>query len=194
MTNDGEEFCLRVEAILRRFAVQNEQPAPAPSALRAISERLWALVLERGLPRPLASHERGAPGSMSDAETAPIVARAMGDAAGDAVLEDAVRQLVKTCFYPEFKTCRESFRAISPDGCCRRQELPRALRRVSGAHCVDCPHWVGLSTEMHRQFLAQQWYAGADAFIAHRDIFLPEDFRALRTWLHAAARRSLTSA
>jgi hypothetical protein len=42
--------------------------------------------------------------------------------------------------------------------------------------------------------LAHEWRAGAEELARHRDVFLPEDFRALRRWLHARARfeRSVT--
>ena len=72
------------------------------------------------------------------------------------------------------------------------QELARARGRVSGAHCVDCPHWVALTPEQHGRFLARAWQpAGAAEFAAHREVFLPEDFRALRRFLHALARAGI---
>lgn len=187
MPTDQEEFADRVETILRRFFAQNGQPVP--EGLDQTARRLWTLVVERGLPRPLATHERGEPGGMTDEECAALVA-AVVDSGADALLVEAVRQLVKACFYPEFKTCRDSFREVEPDGSCRRQELPRVLRRISGTHCVDCPHWVAMTPVQHERFLARNWRAGADTFFAHRDVFLPEDFRALRQWLYAAARKN----
>jgi len=174
---------------MARFFAQNARPLASDAARAAFAARLWMLACERGLPRPLTAAERGAPGEMSDEECAPLVARVLGGA-DDPLLVVAARQLVKACFYPEFKACRDSFREISPDGSCRRQELGRALVRVSGAHCVDCPHWVALTPAQHEKYLAREWRAGAAEFVAHRAVFLPEDFRALRSWLHAQARRS----
>lgn len=186
--NDGvQEFSRLVSAVVARFFAQNNRTPPAETERMALGERLWALVEERGLPRPLAREERGEPGEMSDEECAPLVARAMGTAS-DPLLATAARQLVKACFYPEFKTCRDSFREVAPDGSCRRQELKRVLGRLSGAHCVDCPHWVALAPEQHERFLAREWRTGAAEFTAHRAVFLPEDFRALRRWLYARAR------
>ncbi len=190
MTADEHAFSGLVEAVLRRFLAQNGVPAADAAMSRGIAVRLWALVRERGLPRPLATHERGEPGGMSEAECAPLVARVLGEV-GEPVFQEAAKQLVKACFYPEFKTCRDSFRAVAADGSCRRQELARVRQRISGAHCVDCPHWVALDPEQHARFLARNWKAGADAFAAHRDTFLPEDFRRLRRWLHDAARRPI---
>lgn len=187
MKQGDEEFWRLVSAVVARFFAQNNRMPPAEAERTALAARLWALVAERGLPRPLATAERGEPGEMSDEECAPLVARVVG-AAGDPLLATAARQLVKACFYPEFKTCRDSFREVAPDGSCRRQELDRVRGRVSGAHCVDCPHWVALTPEQHEKFLAREWRAGAAEFAAHRAVFLPEDFRALRQWLHARAR------
>ncbi len=188
MAKDEDVFVERVDAVLRRFFAQNGEPMPDATAIRGVGTRLWALVRQRGLPRPLAAHERGEPGGITDEEWAPLVGSVV-DTAAPPLLVEAVRQLVKACLYPEFKTCRDSFREVRPDGTCRRQELPRALRRVSGTHCVDCPHWVALEAAHHERFLARSWRAGPAPFLAHRDVFLPEDFRALRQWLHAAARR-----
>ncbi|MEY2881007.1 MAG: hypothetical protein RLZZ15_3387 [Verrucomicrobiota bacterium] len=187
MDEAAEEFSGLVAAVLARFFAQNDRAAPSGAEAAAFAARLWALVGERGLPRPLATHERGAPGELGEAECAPLVARVLGDS-GDGMLALAARQLVKACFYPEFKTCRDSWCETGADGACRRQELARACTRVSGAHCVDCPYWVALTAAQHEAFLARRWRAGAVAFAARRGEFLPEDFRALRGWLHARAR------
>jgi len=77
---------------------------------------------------------------------------------------------------------------VAKDGGCRRQELARVLGRVSGAHCVDCPHWVALETEAHEKYLIREWKSDPAEFVRHHAAFLPEDFRALRRWLHARAR------
>jgi hypothetical protein len=47
---------------------------------------------------------------------------------------------------------------------------------------------VALSPEAHKAMLAGEWKTGAGEFEQHRGIFLPEDFRAVRQWLHARAR------
>ena len=184
----SDEFQRLVTAVVARFFAQKSRPAPAPQIARFARE-LQALVAERGLPRPLAEDERGAPGGMAEEVCAPLVARVI--AGSDApLLAEAARQLVKACFYPEFKVCRDSFREVTADGSCRRQELERVRGRVSGTHCVDCPHWVALEPEAHRELLQREWRAAPALLAGHWDIFLPEDFRALRSWLHAAARRS----
>jgi hypothetical protein len=182
-----EVFAERIAAILTRYFRQNGHSAPDAATCRGVAERLGAIIQHRGLPRPLRVEELGEPGQMSEAECAPLVEQVLGGES-DPLLADAVRQLVKACFYPEFKTCRDSFREVGADGACRRQELNRARRRVSGSHCVDCPYWVALIPTQHEQFLLKHWRTTPAEFDAHRNVFLPEDFRALRQWLYAAAR------
>lgn len=194
MTDAGNTFAQLVTAILERYFRQNARPPPPDGEMAGLAARLWALVEERGLPRPLGPAERGAPGEMTDAEVAPLVERILGEAPlpWRDPLGVLARQLVKACFYPEFKTCRDTFREISPDGTCRRQELARTRGRVSGVHCVDCPHWVALTPAQHIKFLARNWRrAGAAELADHRTVYLPEDFRALRLFLHARARAGI---
>jgi hypothetical protein len=191
----GSTFTHLVDAILRRYFRQNAQPEPAAEELAMAAAGLWSLVEERGLPRALGAAERGEPGEMTDAEVSLLLERGLADVTptARAALSPPVKQLVKACFYPEFKSCRDSFRAVAADGSCQRQELVRTRGRVSGAHCVDCPHWVALTPEQHFKYLVREWLpAGAGGLAAHRDVFLPEDFRALRRFLQAWARRSPT--
>jgi hypothetical protein len=186
MNGSQEEFQRIVTERLIRFHAQLSQSASA-SDLRRLAAQLGALVAERGLPRPLAENECGVPGGMPDEECAALVSRVM-EGIDDPLLADAARQLVKACFHPEFRNCRDSFREVGRDGRCRRQELERARRRLSGSHCVDCPHWVALAPAEHAGLLRREWHGAPDEFARHQEIFLPEDFRALRRWLHAATR------
>jgi len=187
MMKAGAEFERIVGAVVARFWAQSARAQPSSAEVRLFAVQLGALVAERGLPRPLAPGECGASGGMSEAESAPLVARVVAGL-GAATWSDVARQLVKACFYPEFTVCRDSFREAGRDGVCRRQELERARGRVSGAHCVDCPHWVALAPAAHAGFIAGEWRGDPAVLREHRDVFLPEDFRALRVWLHAAAR------
>jgi hypothetical protein len=182
------EFSRLVAAVLMRFLAQNAVPGVSAEVSEAVGARLWAVVTEHGLPQALSEGECGVPGGLSDDACAPLVARVMG-AETNALLEVAVKQLVKTCLYPEFTVCRDSYREPTKDGGCKRQELARVRARVSGTHCVDCPHWVALAPDQHADLLARAWrVGGAGAFAENRVVFLPEDFRALRRWLHARAR------
>ena len=185
---DGpKDECARIVAgLVTRYCAQLSHRV-APAAIGQFAVQLAALVSERGLPVPLADDEMGAPGAMSEEEVAPLVARVMSGL-DDPVLRDAARQLVKACFYPEFKVCRDSFREMSRDGRCRRQELERVRSRISGAHCVDCPHFVALAPAEHESYLRGEWRGDPAVFDQQRSVFLPEDFRQFRRWLHAAAR------
>ncbi len=188
MDDEEGKFPELVAAVLARFFAQNARMAPADTVGWALGARLEALVAARGWPRALRDDERGAPGGMPAEECATMVARVL-DGANDELLVTAVKQLVKACGHPEFRNCRDSFREVAPDGMCRRQQVERARGRISGSHCVDCPHWVGLAPAAHREFLAGEWRGEPAELAANRDIFLPEDFRALQQWLRAAARR-----
>jgi hypothetical protein len=181
-----EEFQLLVAAVLVRYCAQNSWPVAPEQPLR-VALQLADVVHARGLPLPLRDDEIGAPGGMPEQECSSLVERVM-DGVDDPKLADAVRQLVKACFYPEFKVCRDSFREVASDGTCRRQQLDRAIKRVSGAHCVDCPHWIALTPGQHVAYLRNEWCGDSDVFERYRDVFLPEDFRRLRRWLRAAAR------
>ena len=99
MVSPAQEFGALFAAVVRRFFAQNGAVAPTDSALAATGERLWAVVSERGLPPPLAPHERGEPGGMTDAECSPLMARVLAGA-DDPLLAEAVRQIVKACLYP----------------------------------------------------------------------------------------------
>jgi hypothetical protein len=169
------EFCGIVGAIVTRFFGQNGRSPPAAEAWAAMATRLVALVRERGCP--------GA--ALTEAEVAVLTARVLGETA-DPLWADAVRQLVKACFYPPLVGCRDSFREVTREGVCRRQQLERVRGRISGTHCVDCPHWTSLEAGRHVEFLTAEWRMEPAVLTAHREIFLPEDFRALRRWLQAA--------
>ena len=186
MANASEEFERLVSACVVRFAAQKTCAIP-PAQIARFAAQMGELVAERGLPPPLPQGECGTPGGMAEEVCTPLVARVI--VGTDApLLAEVARQLVKACFYPEFTECRDSFREVTADGACRRQQLERVRGRVSGTHCVDCPHWVALEPAEHVEFLAQEWRSDPAQLTGHRDIFLPEDFRALRRWLHAAAR------
>lgn len=184
---DSADFDGLVQRLLRRFLAQHAAPPPPDAELRALAARLRQLIVQRGLPPPLHAGERGAPREMPDRETGPLVAVVAGEGANP-LLADAVRQLVKACFYPEFTECRDSYKARSPDGSCRRQQLERARGRVSGSHCVDCPYWLSLEPDDHAALLEESWCGEREEFRRNRGVFLPEDFRALRRAVRAEAR------
>ncbi len=187
MLKDGVAFERIVGAVVTRFCVQNGRTTPSAADLERFAAQLAGLVAERGLPAPLAPGDCGAPGGMAEEVCAPLVARVV-QGLDEPWLAEAARQLVKACFYPEFTVCRDSYRECKSDGSCKRQELARVRGRISGAHCVDCPHFVAQTPAAHAALLTEAWRGDPAVLAAHREIFLPEDFRALRRWLHAAAR------
>lgn len=187
MKQSTAEFEAAVSRIVKRFFAQNTAPAPALEALAALAGRLADVVRDYGLPPPLPPGVRGEPGGLDDGILGIMMERVL-DGARNPLLAEVTKQLIKACFCPEFKTCRDSYRETKGDGSCKRQDLDRVRRRASGSHCVDCPYWVSLTTVQHEKLLTRAWCGNPEEFAAHRDIFLPEDFRALRLWLHAAAR------
>lgn len=186
MAYDLEEFKRLVGAVLARSEAQRSSAVP-PAQRRRFLDQLGQLVAERGLPPPLAPEAVCGTGGMAEQEFATLAALGLGGI-DDPVLLDLAKQVLKACFYPELATCRDSFREVAKDGSCRRQEVARARSRISGAHCVDCPHWVEREPAAHAVLLAQEWRNEPGLLGAHQGIFLPEDFRALRRWLYSAAR------
>ena len=188
MDANAAEFERLVVAMVTRFGAQGGGEVPDGAAAR-FAGQLGRLVATRGLPRPLVAGEIGSPGGLAEEEVARLVGQVTAGIE-EPLLVEAARQLVKACFYPEFTVCRDSYREVARDGGCRRQELARVRGRISGSHCVDCPHWVGLSPEAHRTLLAGAWKGDPAEFATQRRVFLPEEFRAFRVWLHAAARQA----
>ena len=191
MADPTRQFADLVLPVLERALRQSGRAVPA-SASALFAERLWALVAERGVPPPLPPDEKGEPGEMPTAEVSPLIERLFeGLTPTDReALATPARQLVKACFQGDFKTCRESYREVAPDGSCRRQELVRARERVSGSHCVDCPYWLSLTPVQHERLLAKAWHGEEPGLSAHRDVFLPEDFRALRLFIRTVIGRN----
>ncbi|MBS0633579.1 MAG: hypothetical protein JSS11_16840 [Verrucomicrobia bacterium] len=181
-------FTAQVGAIVARFFRQNGQNVPDTALTAGFAARLWQLIGERGLPPSLAWGEQGEAVEMEAEVAGPLVARVLGGLPEDGLWATAARQLVKACFQPEFKKCRDSYREVEADGTCRRQQLKKALGRVSGSHCVDCPYWQGLTPEQHGKLLAKAWVGDVGELERHREVFLPEDFRALRRWVRERAR------
>ncbi|MBX3751591.1 MAG: hypothetical protein KF897_16045 [Opitutaceae bacterium] len=191
MADPARSFADLVRPVLERALRQSGHAVPT-AAQALLVERLWALVAARGVPPPLPPGEKGEPGEMPAAVVAewvePLLA---GFAAADRdALATPARQLVKACFQGDFKACRESYHELSPDGSCRRQELPRVRERISGSHCVDCPYWLNLTPMQHERLLTKAWHGGAAALAAHRDVFLPGDFRALRQFIRTVVGRN----
>jgi hypothetical protein len=160
------EFEDVVAGLLERFRRQQGLPSADPTLLRAIAARLGTL----------------ARAAVPAGDLAATAAQVAGPEA-DAGLAEAVTQLIKATTYPRLDECRESYRETAADGTCRRQQAAQARRRISGTHCVDCPHWLAFGADAHAAWLRAAWRSDSADFDAARGVFLPEDFRVLRRLL-----------
>src|SRR3954468_24375424 len=102
MRSDATEFSEYVVAVIRRYFAQNQAALPSVVEIEGFAARLWSIVAERGLPAALPAGEMGEAREMTEAESAPLVARVLHDLSG-ALWSDVSRQLLKACLYPEFK-------------------------------------------------------------------------------------------
>ncbi|MFA6289692.1 MAG: hypothetical protein WC661_20105 [Opitutaceae bacterium] len=168
--NFQDEFGRSVAAVVTRFLKQNGLVPAGAEELRALAAALMT---------PIAG--RVEEGELPEAFVKAGVARVLAVFSPPRPeLANLAKQLIKGCHQPDKSPCCESYRETDEAGRCRRQEPAYDLARVSGAHCVDCPHWRGWSPEEHAARLAAEWRDGAEAFAANRAVFLPEDFRMLR--------------
>jgi hypothetical protein len=187
VSSTGEALKPQICALIGRYSRQNGVTEIPSDQTATFAQRLVDLIAIRGLPRPLAPGEMGQPGEISgDVIRTMLVGLLEGLLRADD-LEPIAKQIVKTCFYPPFTDCRESYRELDRSGACRRQLLDRARSRVSGSHCVDCPYWTSLSAAEHEDCLREAWVGDSESLTRHRDIFLPQDFREFRALLRQLA-------
>lgn len=188
----GAAFAGLARAVIVRFLSQNGAALPEDGGIDRLTRTLWRIVEERGPRAPVAGCGAPIP-EMGASEVEPLVERLLsGIGPRTAALETAARQLVKGCLQPEFADCRQTYRQAGAGGVCRRQQLSRALERVCGSHCVDCPFWTSLDGDAHRKLLRDAFGPERAAlFDGHPSVFLPPDYRALRRFVGEwAARRS----
>lgn len=190
MDDSTAAFSRLVSAILENYASRNGLAPLGRGETQRFAERLAGLIARRGLPAPLRENEMGEPGEMADAEVGPLVDELVAGSLRTADLAVPARQLIKACFHPEFRRCRDSYRERDADGTCRRQQLKKARARVSGSHCVDCPYWTSLARDEHTRCLLRGWAGNPAEFHEYAEVFLPEEFRTLRLWLHTRAREA----
>lgn len=190
MDSTPNDLAPLVHAVVRRVARQQEHEV-TDAAAAEFSRRMAAVVATCTLPAPLPPGEVGRPGGVAEAELTRLVAAVLPPNA-DPFLAEVARQLFKACLYPEFTQCRDSYRERATDGRCRRQERDRTRLRVSGAPCVDCPYWMTLAAEDHGRLLDAGWVGDPAVWRAESELYLPEDFRALRRWVRRRAATAVT--
>jgi hypothetical protein len=181
------EFASLVEAVLARGLQQTGQRALEPDESAALVTALCDLGREGGWALRFAAGSDEMPGAVVAEWVSRLKAASPDRGPEFAAL---LKQLLKACFQPAPETCRDSYRECDSAGRCRRQERAYDLARLSGAHCVDCPHWTRYSERDHLAWLGKEWRSGADELENSRGIYLPEDFRRLRGWVPPGQNRS----
>lgn len=176
---EREEFVSLVTRVLARGLDQIEQSPLPESDLVGLANALLSIGREGGWARRFGDLR-----AEIAAEEINVWSRRLAEIvpARAAVLGPIFKQVLKSCFQPSPDVCRNSFREVDSMGRSRRQEHAYDLKRVSGAHCVDCPYWTEKTEGEHLAWLRGKWYAGAADLEAGRAVYLPEDFRALRRW------------
>jgi hypothetical protein len=176
----AREFDALVIANLERWFRRNGHFAVPAADCAGVAERLRMSLAERGPPRVPPEGRPEQPVESPAGAYAPLERRVLGPLAEAAGWMTPVRQLVKACWYPEFRRCRDSYREREADGTCRRQESGQARGRLSGSPCVDCPYWLELTAVQHARVVREGWAGEAGAFAADPELYLPSDFRELR--------------
>lgn len=156
---------------------------------------LWIFSIQLGHPSALKVSEMGKPGDPHAetwaTHTQALIDRWKLDRNQADLVTPVIEQLLLTILLPEFKACRQSYLEKEPLGdCIPRQEAEYCRERISGSHCEDCPYFTALSAEKHRKLLERSWESETSDFSKQVDVFLPDDFRFLRVFLHLHRRRA----
>ncbi len=170
------EFARLVAAVMTRMLAQTGQAPANAEELDRLAALLESLGRQEGWARRRAGGGEELPEALVRAWVDRVAALFPGRGPAFAPL---AKQLLKACFQPDPTTCRLSYRQKDASGRCRRQEWEYDRLRMSGAHCIDCPYWR-LAPLEHGSWLAGEWQAGPAALSAGIEVYLPEDFRALR--------------
>ena len=179
--------------LTKRFFAQQSILPPSDAYLTGLWQNLWSTTLAEGLPTPLASNEIGEPRTLADSYLLSLAEKTLGGLPrhrSEDLLRTLCIQILVALLSPEFRACRQNFQSKDSVGQCVRHSADHCRDRVSGSHCEDCPFYVALSRDQHRKLLGQSFGPSQQAaWNAHADIFLPEDFRALRIFWHLHLRQ-----
>lgn len=184
------EWVEALAACTARLARLSGTAAPPREELEALADALWE---RHGALRPPGGwtvretpEELDAAGVAAEQERIRAALARRGRAVPP-LLEPHLRHLARLVAQPDFTRCRDSFRAATAGCIPARQKADVAAGRISGSHCVDCPHFVRLDAEENRALLLGAWHEGGRAALGEAwEVFLPEAFRDLRRVLHRA--------
>ncbi len=183
-------FVRLTQSITTRFFEQLELTPPSPAFIEKLLTNIWVLLKDEELPKPLPKNEIGTPQEPNFNVLNELCDRCLAIVPKHRT-EDHLRELIMQLFIallsPEFRSCRLSYQDVDNDQKCIRQHRSHCVDRISGSHCEDCPYFVALSANQHTKLFKRSWQSD-DSFERNKELFLPEDFRALRIFWHLHLR------
>lgn len=190
--DEAAAFASLVTPIVERFCTKNELPPIDSDLVDEFSAALWAIAQEEGISRPLSKKEKGEPVSLEPEVKAELITELLDrieTSEARFALAHMGKYFFSTMLQPEFADCRLNYCTANEEGEYRRQNLDYCKKRISGSHCVDCPLFIQTEPENHPQILQLQWKAIDDSELHENlDVFLPEDFRQFRYFMHLYRR------
>ena len=155
---------------------------------------LWSICEDFGVPKPLKKGEQGKRKDLDPDDHSELLTQVLDQMDHPhARMELAIlsNQFLKAILQPEFTSCCLSYGKKNEHGICERQNLTHCKRRISGAHCVDCPLFVYTPPTRHPKVLKAQWdKESREELEANLSVFLPEDYRRLIYFFHLHRRYS----
>ncbi len=191
--NESDAFVAVAMPVLERLLVQLRSPLPALHR-RDMLREIWDASVRVG--RPLKANPD------EPQEHLDLSAR-LSDAMEEAMEKAAVpirllkrpqqfvvfSQFMRSLCHPEVRNCTLSFRKADSLGKCERQNLGVCKSRLSGSHCEECPLFLTLTPDNHLKTLLRAWIdPDTETLGRFQGVFLPEDYRDLRCFLHLHAR------
>lgn len=193
----GEEceavaFAALVKPIAERFCNQNNLPPLEEYTLDEFSQALWDIAQETGMAAALPKGEKGEPKCLEPDEQTELMTEILDRVdteEGQFEIAHMGKYFLAAMVQPEFSNCRLSYCKANEEGKYPRQDLAYCKKRISGSHCVDCPLFIQTEPENHPQILQMQWKAMDDSDLHDNlGVFIPEDFRQFRYFLHLYRR------
>lgn len=190
--NVNDVFTAITIPVIIRFQEKRKRPIPSETMMADFCNRVWTAATDLGILPPT---EKGVEPPLPHPEgtvTEAIIQSLDGFESGELRMDFALvaNQLLPLLVGVEPKTCCLAYCEKSPAGLQERQHKDHALGRISGAHCVDCPLFVLTQSEKHPRVLKAQWDSEKQEELESSiDVFIPEEFRQLRLFLHLHRRR-----